>query len=91
MYPLMEVVVDPLVPITDKGLTTFIEDNECIRNEDIVTWYTTGFGHSPHTEQYPIMPVEEVNIGFHPHNFFTEAISMYIPGFVTSGKFSNTD
>ena len=67
----------------DTGLGAFVQDEENIRNEDVVVWYNTGFGHVPIQEQYPVMPYERVEFWLLPHNFFQENPALYIPGALT--------
>ena len=74
---------------SDQGLKSYI-GNKSVRNTDVVTWYSTGFGHVPHTEQYPVMSREVVTVRLSPHNFFTECPALYIPGATTQGKYPNT-
>jgi len=62
----------------DTGLPCYIQNNDSIVDEDIVLWYTVGFGHSPITEEYPVMPYESVKMFLKPHNFFNENPALYI-------------
>ena len=47
-----------------------------VRNEDIVIWHTFGSTHNPRVEDWPVMPVEKMAVGFKPVNFFTGNPSM---------------
>ncbi|KAF9235139.1 copper amine oxidase [Melanogaster broomeanus] len=51
-----------------------------IDNEDIVLYLTVGTTHVPRPEDWPVMPVEHLNIVFKPFNFFTKNPSMDVPG-----------
>ncbi len=64
---------------TATGLPQYINKNENIVNEDIVVWYTFGFGHKPDVEQYPVMPKENLEFFIVPDNFFNENPALYIP------------
>ena len=46
------------------------------RNQDIVIWHTFGSTHNPRVEDWPVMPVEKMAVGFKPVNFFTGNPSM---------------
>ncbi|KAL4660474.1 primary amine oxidase, liver isozyme-like [Arapaima gigas] len=67
--------------------STFIEDNEDIKNQDLVAWITTGFLHIPHAEDIP----NTVTVGngggviLRPHNYFDEDPSIDSPDSVYIG------
>lgn len=42
-----------------------------VRNQDIVIWHTFGSTHNPRIEDWPVMPVEKMNVTLKPVNFFT--------------------
>lgn len=56
------------------------DGNGSIENEDIVLYLTVGTTHIPRPEDWPVMPVEHVNLLFKPNNFFTKNPSMDVPG-----------
>ncbi|KAH7915737.1 copper amine oxidase [Hygrophoropsis aurantiaca] len=56
------------------------EGSGSIENEDIVLYLTVGTTHVPRPEDWPVMPVEHVNVLFKPNNFFTKNPSMDVPG-----------
>ncbi|KAG2050365.1 hypothetical protein BDR06DRAFT_960323 [Suillus hirtellus] len=56
------------------------DGNGSIENEDIVLYLTVGTTHIPRPEDWPVMPVEHVNLMFKPNNFFTKNPSMDVPG-----------
>jgi primary-amine oxidase len=51
-------------------LATWVKKNRPIENKDVVTWYTIGFHHVPHTEDWPVMSGHQVGIELRPYNFF---------------------
>ncbi len=51
-------------------LATWVKKNRSIKNKDVVTWYTIGFHHVPHTEDWPVMSGHQVGIELRPYNFF---------------------
>jgi primary-amine oxidase len=51
-------------------LATWVKQNRPIKNKDIVTWYTIGFHHVPHTEDWPVMSGHKLGIELRPYNFF---------------------
>jgi len=56
------------------------EGQGSIDNEDIVLYLTVGTTHIPRPEDWPVMPVEHVNVLFKPTSFFTKNPSMDVPG-----------
>ncbi|QKF94813.1 copper amine oxidase [Fadolivirus algeromassiliense] len=68
----------PVEKDRDEGLAKYVEDDENIVDENNVVWYQTAFVHSPHTEQYPVMPHEQLEVTVLPHNFFNENPGLYL-------------
>lgn len=56
--------------VKDTGLGQFVENNENIKNQDLVVWMTTGTTHVARAEEWPIMPTEWVYTMLKPWNFF---------------------
>ncbi|KIL00836.1 hypothetical protein PAXRUDRAFT_128981 [Paxillus rubicundulus Ve08.2h10] len=56
------------------------EGKGSIDNDDIVLYLTVGTTHIPRPEDWPVMPVEHLNLLFKPNNFFTKNPSMDVPG-----------
>jgi primary-amine oxidase len=54
------------------------QTNRPIKNKDLVTWYTIGFHHVPHTEDWPVMSGHQVGIELRPYNFFESNPAMGI-------------
>ncbi len=59
-------------------LATWVKKNRSIKNKDLVTWYTIGFHHVPHTEDWPVMSGHQVGIELRPYNFFASNPAMSI-------------
>lgn len=59
-------------------LATWVKKNRSIKNKDVVTWYTIGFHHVPHTEDWPVMSGHQVGIELRPYNFFASNPAMSI-------------
>jgi primary-amine oxidase len=51
-------------------LATWVAQDRPIANTDIVTWYTMGFHHVPHTEDWPVMSTMWKGFMLRPFNFF---------------------
>ena len=52
------------------SLPAWVERDRPIMNADIVTWYTIGFHHVPHMEDWPVMSTMWRGISLMPFNFF---------------------
>jgi primary-amine oxidase len=53
------------------GLAAWVAKNRKIDSGDLVTWYTMGFHHVPHMEDWPIMSTHWKGITLMPYNFFS--------------------
>ncbi|KAI0338746.1 hypothetical protein BDW22DRAFT_1362449 [Trametopsis cervina] len=53
---------------------------ESLEGEDLVVYVNAGITHIPRPEDWPVMPMENVNVLFRPVHFFTENPSMDVPG-----------
>ncbi|XP_069137319.1 putative amine oxidase [copper-containing] [Argopecten irradians] len=64
--------LDTALPVV--RFQSFIDDNESILDEDLVTWLTLGMHHIPHTEDLPVTPTPGMDVGFLllPYNYFQE-------------------
>lgn len=64
------------------SLRTWVRKNRSIRDTDIVTWYTMGFHHVPHMEDWPVMSTMWRGITLMPYNFFRHnpALTIRNPG-----------
>ncbi|EIW87176.1 peroxisomal copper amine oxidase [Coniophora puteana RWD-64-598 SS2] len=64
----------------DSVATWVKEGGGSIEKEDIVMFLTVGMTHIARPEDWPVMPVEHVNVTFRPNNFFKMNPSMDVPG-----------
>ncbi|KAJ3782694.1 copper amine oxidase [Lentinula aff. detonsa] len=51
-----------------------------VKDEDLLVFLTVGTTHIPRPEDWPVMPVEHVNIAIKPQSFFNKNPSMDVPG-----------
>ncbi len=52
------------------SLPSWVQQDRPLVDTDIVTWYTMGFHHIPHTEDWPVMSTMWKGIILRPFNFF---------------------
>ncbi|QRM57443.1 tyramine oxidase [Sinorhizobium sp. BG8] len=52
------------------SLPAWVKKDRSIHDTDIVTWYTMGFHHVPHMEDWPVMSTMWKGITLMPYNFF---------------------
>ncbi|XP_033749428.1 putative amine oxidase [copper-containing] [Pecten maximus] len=57
---------------------SFIDDDESIKDEDLVAWVTMGLHHIPHTEDLPVTHSAGMDLNFYllPYNYFSEDPAM---------------
>ncbi|WP_037257202.1 tyramine oxidase [Roseivivax halodurans] len=52
-------------------LASYVEDDQPLPGQDVVTWFTAGFHHIPRMEDWPVMSTEWKQVHIMPHNFFS--------------------
>jgi primary-amine oxidase len=64
------------------SLPAWVRKNRSIHDTDIVTWYTMGFHHVPHMEDWPVLSTMWRGITLMPYNFFPHnpALTIRNPG-----------
>lgn len=61
------------------GVQDAVDRKEKVRNEDVVLWHSFGLTHHPRVEDFPVMPVEMMNIMLVPNDFFTGNPAIDVP------------
>lgn len=64
----------------EDSLEKWVQGDDNLAEEDVLVYITTGVTHIPRPEDWPVMPVEHVNLLFRPTNFFKSNPSMDVPG-----------
>ncbi|RFU34157.1 hypothetical protein B7463_g2143, partial [Scytalidium lignicola] len=66
--------------VEDTGLSSWAKRDDSVVNEDVVFWHTFGLTHNPRPEDFPVMPVEMLKVGFKPDGFFEKNCALDVPG-----------
>ncbi|KAF2402557.1 hypothetical protein EJ06DRAFT_555173 [Trichodelitschia bisporula] len=63
----------------DAGVRTWSKRGDSVVDEDIVVFVQFGLNHVPRIEDFPVMPVEIIKVGFKPVNFFDRNPALDVP------------
>ncbi|KAI5457652.1 copper amine oxidase [Mariannaea sp. PMI_226] len=61
------------------GVADAAARNDDVLDEDIVLWTVFGLTHNPRVEDWPVMPVEKLQVSFSPSDFFTGNPALDVP------------
>lgn len=61
------------------SLPAWVQKDRPIQGTDIVVWYTVGFHHVPHMEDWPVMATTWKSITLMPFNFFPHNPALGLP------------
>ncbi|KAI1989377.1 cytochrome c oxidase subunit 1 [Ophidiomyces ophidiicola] len=61
------------------GVEVWTARNDNIENTDIVLWHSFALTHNPRPEDFPVMPVERINITLRPDGFFEKNPALDVP------------
>lgn len=61
------------------GLPRWVANNESLKNQDVVVWYTMGITHIPRPEEWPVMSVTHVGFKMIPAGFFSKNPALDVP------------
>lgn len=61
------------------GVSDAADRNDDVLNQDIVVWSVFGLTHNPRIEDWPVMPVEMLNLSITPTDFFTKNPALDVP------------
>ncbi len=58
--------------VSPPGMSSYIANNECIKNTDVVMWLNAMFFKTPNTENYPFLSKRRLGFLFSPKNFLDQ-------------------
>ncbi|RSL96099.1 hypothetical protein CEP52_011689 [Fusarium oligoseptatum] len=61
------------------GVTDAAARNDDVLNKDVVLWSCFGLTHNPRVEDWPVMPVEILQVSLTPSDFFTQNPAIDVP------------
>ncbi|EQL03100.1 copper amine oxidase [Ophiocordyceps sinensis CO18] len=68
------------------GVADAAARNDAVLDEDIVVWSVFGLTHNPRVEDWPVMPVEMLQVDMTPSDFFTENPALDVPSSADIGS-----
>jgi primary-amine oxidase len=63
-----------------EGVSDAAERNDDVLQKDVVVWSVFGLTHNPRVEDWPVMPVEILDLHIKPADFFTGNPAQDVPG-----------
>ncbi|CZT46700.1 related to peroxisomal amine oxidase (copper-containing) [Rhynchosporium secalis] len=61
------------------GVSDAVKRNEDVTNTDVVVWSCFGLTHNPRVEDWPVMPVDIMQLHIKPADFFTANPALDVP------------
>ncbi|KAK2784871.1 hypothetical protein FQN52_008807 [Onygenales sp. PD_12] len=62
------------------GLGDAVARNDNTLNSDVVLWSVFGLTHNPRVEDWPVMPIEKIELHLRPADFFDRNPALDVPG-----------
>ncbi|PGH17181.1 hypothetical protein AJ79_01319 [Helicocarpus griseus UAMH5409] len=62
------------------GLADAVARNENTLDSDVVLWSVFGLTHNPRVEDWPVMPIEKIELHLRPADFFDRNPALDVPG-----------
>lgn len=67
------------VPTGKGDLAAWAGRGDKVDDEDIVVWHSVSLTHNPRVEDYPVMPVETMQVSLKPSGFFEQNPALDVP------------
>lgn len=61
------------------SVTHWVQGDASLEGADVLLYLTLGITHIPRPEDWPVMPMEHLNVLFRPVNFFKQSPAMDVP------------
>lgn len=68
------------------GVRDAADRKDNVEDEDIVVWSVFGLTHNPRVEDWPVMPVEMIQVHITPSDFFTGNPALDVPSSADTGS-----
>lgn len=62
------------------GVQDAVARNDSVEDADVVLWSVFGITHNPRVEDWPVMPVERLELSLRPGDFFEGNPALDVPG-----------